>query len=255
MRNEELDELDRLHEDYGQFEFKLDPSDVVFKVLVLIQANVSRARIRITSLISDCEFIMQSVIRLARALFEIAVDKNCARQTHSCLLVAQMLEQQSWSDRHPLLQFKELEMKGQRAIDSLSNIPLDDLRDMSERDILDLVRNTHSANRIHHLCRAFPKVALDVTVKPITDGVIRLQVLVMGDFHWDGGIHGNVQHYYAWVEDPSRDEIHHFESFVMTKKQVIGQEVVELIFTVPLAQPHSPEYYVTVVNSKYMRKF
>jgi activating signal cointegrator complex subunit 3 len=252
VRNDELDELDRLHEEYSQFEFNLDPSDVVFKVLVLIQANISRAKIRVSSLVSDCEFIMQSVTRLARALFEIAVDKNYSIQVSRCLQVAQMVEQQAWSDRQPLLQFKELEVKGYRALDVLQKISIDELQEMSERDLLDLVRNRHLANRVHHFCKAFPKVDLDVTVKPITEGVIRIQVLISANYSWDTSIHGNVQHYYAWVEDPTHDSIYHFESFVIAKKVVVAKEPVELIFTVPLLKPHSMEYFVTVVNSKYM---
>jgi hypothetical protein len=232
----------------------LDPSDVVFKVLVLIQANISRAKIRVSSLVSDCEFIMQSVTRLARALFEIAVDKNYSIQVSRCLQVAQMVEQQAWSDRQPLLQFKELEVKGYRALDVLQKISIDELQEMSERDLLDLVRNRHLANRVHHFCKAFPKVDLDVTVKPITEGVIRIQVLISANYSWDTSIHGNVQHYYAWVEDPTHDSIYHFESFVIAKKVVVAKEPVELIFTVPLLKPHSMEYFVTVVNSKYMRK-
>jgi activating signal cointegrator complex subunit 3 len=35
---------------------------------------------------------------------------------------------------------------------------------------------------------------------------------------------------------------------------VVAKEPVELIFTVPLLKPHSMEYFVTVVNSKYMCK-
>ncbi|KYB27053.1 activating signal cointegrator 1 complex subunit 3 [Tribolium castaneum] len=252
VRNDELDELDRLHEEFSQFEFNLDPSAVVFKVLVLIQANISRAKIRVSSLVSDCEFIMQSVTRLARALFEIAVDKNYALQVWRCLEVARMVEQQAWTDRHPLMQFKELEIKGHRALDVLHNIPIEELQEMTEREILDLVRSRHLASRVHHFCKAFPRVNLDVSVKPITEGVIRLQLLIGANFSWDSSIHGNVQHYYAWVEDPTHDSIYHFESFIITKKQVISKEPIELIFTVPLQKPHSNEYFVTVVNSKYM---
>lgn len=254
VRNDELDELDRLHEEYSQFDFNLDPSAVVFKVLVLIQANISRAKIRVSSLVSDCEFIMQSVTRLARALFEIAVDKNFALQIYRCLQVAQMVEQQIWSHRQPLLQFKELEVKGYKALEVLQHIPIEELQDMTEREIMDLIRNRHLASRVYHFCKAFPRVNLDVTVKPITEGVIRIQLLINANFSWDTSIHGNVQHYYAWVEDPLNDSIYHFESFIITKKLVITKEAVELIFTVPLQKPHSNEYFVTVINSKYMCK-
>lgn len=166
-----------------------------------------------------------------------------------------MVEQQAWSTQHPLMQFKEFESKGLHQLDFLQHCQIDDLELMSERDLTDMLRNKHLASRVHRYTKAFPRVALDVTVKPITEGVIRIQLLINANFQWDNSLHGNVQHYYAWVEDPVYDNIYHFESFVITKRLVIAKETVELIFTVPLNKPRAPEYYVIVVNSKYIGEF
>lgn len=189
-------------------------------------------------------------------MFEIARDKDFALQVSRTLQIAQMLEQQMWSDVHPLMQFKELlpHLSTHRATEIL-NMPIWDLREMSERELESLFRSRHVGNRVKHFCQVFPQVDVDLIMKPITEGVIRIKLLITAKFKWDHSIHGTVQHYYAWVEDPQHDSIYHLESFVITKRMCMSEEPIELVFTVPLAKPLSLEYFVRVVNSQFIRKF
>ncbi|XP_056637201.1 activating signal cointegrator 1 complex subunit 3-like isoform X1 [Diorhabda sublineata] len=252
VRLDEIHELDRLRE-YNMYDINLDFSSYVDKVIILIQANISRAPIRVSSLVSDTQFIMQTVTRLARALFEIAKDKDYALQVSNTLQLAQMLELQIWDDLHPLMQFKELapHLNSQRARDCL-NMPFWELCHMSERELEALFRNKYLANKVKHCCQVFPQVEVDFIVKPITEGVIRVKLLITPKFKWDNGIHGTVQHYYAWVEDPQNDSIYHMESFIVTKRMCTNEEVIELVLTVPLLKPLSLEYFIRVVNSQFL---
>lgn len=198
---------------------------------------------------------LQTVVRLARALFEIAKDKDYALQVSRTLLLAQMLEQQMWSDTHPLMQFKDLvpHLSTHRAMEIL-NIPMHELKEMSERELESLFRSKHVGSRVRHFCQIFPILDIDFIVKPITEGVIRVKLLATPNFKWDNGILGTVQHFYAWVEDPQHDSIYHMESFIVTKKMCISQEPIELIFTVPLVKPLSLEYFIRVASSQFMSK-
>lgn len=253
VRMDEIHELDRLRE-CNEYDINLDFANVTSKVICLIQANISKAIIRVSSLVSDSQYIMQTVVRLARALFEIAKDRNYALQVSRTLKLAQMMEQQTWDSVHPLWQFKELvpHLSSYRAMEIL-NMNIDELRDLSERDLESLFRSKHVANRISHFCRIFPVVEVDIVVKPITDGVIRVRLLVTPRFKWDNQTHGSVQHYYAYVEDPIHDSIYHIDSFVVTKRMCLpGADPIELVFTVPLTKPLSWEYYVHVVNSHFI---
>lgn len=58
VRMEEITELDRLRE-FNQYDIKLDFTHVEAKVMALIQANISRAQIRVSSLSSDSMYVMQ----------------------------------------------------------------------------------------------------------------------------------------------------------------------------------------------------
>lgn len=55
---DEIHELDHLRE-YNEYDLNLDFTSYVSKVVILIQANISRAPLRVSSLISDTQFIMQ----------------------------------------------------------------------------------------------------------------------------------------------------------------------------------------------------
>lgn len=198
----------------------------------------------------------QTVVRLARALFEIARDKDFALQVSRTLVLAQMLEQQMWSDTHPLMQFKELIplLNTHRSMEVL-HIPMHELKEMSERELESLFRSKHVGNRVRHFCQLLPYLDVDSIVKPITEGVIRVKLLITPKFKWDNSVLGTVQHFYAWVEDPQHDSIYHMESFIVTKKMCLAQDQIELIFTVPLAKPLSLEYFIKVVSSQFMSKY
>ncbi|XP_072381205.1 activating signal cointegrator 1 complex subunit 3-like isoform X2 [Diabrotica undecimpunctata] len=252
VRMDEIQELDRLRE-YNEYDITLDFSNSVDKVIILIQANISRAPIYVSSLISDTQFIMQTVTRLARALFEIAKDKDYASQVLKTLTLAQMLEQQMWQDMHPLVQFKELipHLSTHRAMEIL-NTPVWEMKEMSERELESLFRSRHVGSRVKHFCQVFPQVEVDFIVKPITEGVVRIKLLIMPKFKWDHSVHGTAQHFYAWVEDPQHDSIYHMESFVVTKRMCMSEEPIELVFTVPLTKPLSLEYFIHVTNSQFL---
>lgn len=83
----------------------------------------------------------------------------------------------------------------------------------------------------------------------------RVKLLITPTFKWDNQIHGTVQHYYAFVEDPSYDSIYHLESFVISKRLCQPEvDPIELVFTVPLTKPLSLEYVVHIVNSQFLSK-
>lgn len=170
-------------------------------------------------------------------------------------MLAKMLEQQLWEESHPLMQFKELlpHLSTHRAHE-IMNIPIVEMKEMSERELESLFRSRHVASRVKHFCQVFPNVEVDLVVMPITEGVVRIKLLITPKFKWDNSNHGTVQHYYAWVEDPQHDSIYHMESFVITKRMCIASEPIELVFTVPLTKPLSLEYLVRVANSQYLRK-
>lgn len=91
-----------------------------------------------------------------RALFEIAKEKNYAFQVSRTLMLAQMFEQQCWDDSHPLEQFKELQnhLNNHRAI-PLLNRPIEDIREMSDRELESIFRTRSVAQKLNILLKYF----------------------------------------------------------------------------------------------------
>ncbi|XP_045481609.1 activating signal cointegrator 1 complex subunit 3-like [Harmonia axyridis] len=251
VRNDELEELDRLRREYVELESNLDVTTVEMKVMVLIQTCISRGFIRLSSLVSDSEYIMQNVVRLASALHQLAVERNFASLVETTLVMSQMLEQRTWSFCHPLSQFKDMNFKGMDIMSSI-NISIEELRAMPAKEIIDMARNRNMGLRILHAAKAFPLVTFDMVVKPITEGVIRIRLLITPDFKWDNSIHGGCQQYVAMVEDPMHDNIYHFEKFIITERNCSSGEPIELYFTVPLIAPHAEEYFVKIINLHFL---
>ncbi|KAK9889219.1 hypothetical protein WA026_004497 [Henosepilachna vigintioctopunctata] len=246
VRNDELEELERLRREYVQIEINLDVTNVEMKVMILIQTCISRGFIRQSSLVSDSEYIMQNVVRLALALNQLAMERNFACLFSKTLIIAQMLEQRTWHFSHPLCQFKDINLK------TNFDIPIDDIRIMPEKEVIEFTRNRTMGYRVSHFAKAFPKVSFEMVVKPITEGVIRIKLLISADFKWDNSIHGSVQQFIALVEDPMHDNIYHFERFILTERICFSGDPIELNFTVPLIKPHAEEYFVKVINLHYL---
>lgn len=194
------------------------------------------------------------MVRLASALHQLAVERNFASLVETTLVMSQMLEQRTWSFCHPLSQFKDMNFKGMDIMSSI-NISIEELRAMPAKEIIDMARNRNMGLRILHAAKAFPLVTFDMVVKPITEGVIRIRLLITPDFKWDNSIHGGCQQYVAMVEDPMHDNIYHFEKFIITERNCSSGEPIELYFTVPLIAPHAEEYFVKIINLHFLREY
>lgn len=55
----------------------------------------------------------------------------------------------------------------------IHNLAIEELKEMTDRELENLFRAKHVAHRVRHYCNIFPMVNVDIVVRPITDGVIR----------------------------------------------------------------------------------
>lgn len=151
VRQEELEDLDRLIEEYCELSVPGGVENVHGKVNILMQTYLSRGYIKSLSLGSDMEYITQSAARIARALFDVALHQNKALLAGTCLQVAQMFEQQIWPFQTPLRQFKQLEPSVIHNIERC-NLQIDAIKDMSERDVGHAVRNPKAGGKVCNKC-------------------------------------------------------------------------------------------------------
>ena len=90
------------------------------KVNILIQVYISHIQLQSSSLYSDMVYIIQSAVRITRAIFEIAKEYQWSTTALLALSIAKMIENRQWNIQSPLRQFathfnqlfiKKLEMK------------------------------------------------------------------------------------------------------------------------------------------------
>lgn len=84
-----------------------------------------------------------------------------------------------------------------------------------------MVRNNRQGPDLKQSADAFPTVEIDTNVQPITATVVKITVVVTPRFKWVDQIHGKTgEPFILWIEDCSTSRIHHYESMLITKKQV-----------------------------------
>lgn len=252
VREEEQNELEMLARTSCPLEIKGGPSNKHGKISILIQLYISRGSIDSFSLISDAAYISASLARIMRALFEICLRRGWCEMCSFMLDYCKAVDRQVWPHQHPLRQFdKDLSSDILRKLED-RGADLDRLYDMQEKDIGALIRYASGGKLVKQYLGYFPSIQLSATVSPITRTVLKIDLLIASDFVWKDRFHGAAQRWWILVEDSDNDHIYHSENFTLTKRMARG-EPQKLSFTVPIFEPHPPQYYIRAVSDSWLQ--
>lgn len=251
VREEEQMELEALARECP-LEVKGGTSSKHGKISILIQLYISRGSIETFSLVSDAAYISASLARIMRALFEICLRRGWSEMSSFMLEYCKAVDRQIWPHQHPLRQFdKDISLEILRKLED-RGADLDRLYDMEEKDIGALIRYAPGGKIVKQYLGYFPMVQLSATVSPITRTVLKVDLLITPDFIWKDRFHGAAQRWWILVEDSENDHIYHSELFTLTKKAARG-EPQKLSFTVPIFEPHPPQYYIRAVSDSWLQ--
>jgi activating signal cointegrator complex subunit 3 len=249
LREEEMEELETLFQEYCVEPIKGGKENPHGKINILLQAYLSQAELKAFSLVSDCAYVVQNVARLFRGLFEISLKKGWTVLATKLLNFCKMVDRRLWNDIHPLRQFPNLPPS---VLDKLEakKISIESLLEMKPQEIGDLVHNTRAGSLILKCAKAFPQLNLEVNMQPITRMILRVQLTVTPNFVWKDTIHGTVEPWWIWVEDPENEHIYHYEYFLLNKKQKAEPQI--LSFIIPLIEPLPAQYLVRAVSDRWL---
>lgn len=252
VRDDELNELDRLKREVCFIKVKSGVENAVGKVNVLLQAHISRASMDTFSLILDMNYVAKNAQRLLRGLFEMCLKRGRPSLADRFLVIWKMVEKQTWEWQHPLRQMRRITHDIVGRLEA-QNATLDKLADMDAKEIGQLVHHVRLGEQIKQAVHQFPFLWLNATVQPITRSVLRVQLEITPEFTWVDALHGMMEPWWVWVEDTENDFIYHSEYFVLQKKDLTEEEPIVLAFTVPIqdVQPH-PQYYIRVVSDRWL---
>ncbi|XP_031090606.1 DExH-box ATP-dependent RNA helicase DExH14 isoform X2 [Ipomoea triloba] len=252
VRDEEQNELEMLARTYCPFEIKGGPSSKHGKVSILIQLYISRGSIDTFSLVSDASYISASLARIMRALFEICLRRGWCEMTALILEFCKAVDRQVWPHQHALRQFdKDISADILRKLEE-RGADLDRLQEMEEKDIGALIRYAPGGKVVKQHLGYFPSIQLSATVSPITRTVLKVDLVLTPEFVWKDRFHGTAQRWWILVEDSENDHIYHSELFTLTKRMARG-EPQKLSFTVPIFEPHPPQYYIRAVSDSWLQ--
>lgn len=258
VRDEELGHLDRLRE-HARVDIAGDVANTQGKVNLLMQAYIAGARVTAFTLVSDTAYVVKSAGRVARGLFEIALKKGWAGLAEQLLNLCKALDRRVWWDSHPLRQVAAVHAHSTLSWSTLDKLEErgwaaspDNLKSMTPADAGALVGERHAGSKIVSLAQSLPQLDVDVSVQPITRGILRITCTVNPSFKWVDRLHGAVQGYWVWVEDGESETLYHHEYYLLHKKAAVGGEASTLAFTIPIKEPLPPQYWVRVMSDSWI---
>ncbi|KAK1407351.1 hypothetical protein QVD17_38965 [Tagetes erecta] len=252
VREEEQNELETLLRTICPLEVKGGPTNKHGKVSILIQLFISRGSIDAFSLISDAAYISASLARIMRALFEICLRRGWCEMTSFMLEYCKAVDRQIWPHQHPLRQFdRDISPEILRKLEE-QEIDLYHLQEMNEKEIGAMVRYAPAGRVVKQYLGFFPSIILSATISPITRTVLKVDLVITPDFVWKDRWHGAAQRWWILVEDSDNDHIYHSELFTLTKRAAKG-DPQKLSFTVPIFEPHPPQYYIRAVSDSWLQ--
>ena len=264
LRQEEMEELQKVARESCPFKIKGAGGDdaglglitsEVDKAFVLLQAYISRAKIRSFTLISDMNYIAANAGRVARALFEMCLTTQRAGAATKLLRIAKSVDNQTWWFKTPLRHF-ESELKEESVFSSIENGRLGgnsydtfetvlSILEMQLDEVAQLCRcNRKIAGKIRGFVQMFPKLYVSsCDVKPITAGVVKVHVELVADFEWHVRWHGGAQSFWFWVE--AGDKIYHHEHITFSRRTYAEPRLIETM--IPTFSNSTTQYYVRIV--------
>lgn len=181
VRDEEMDELDDLNKDSCEVPVKGGSENIHGKVNILMQTYLSRGFVKSFSLISDMSYINQNAVRIARGLFQIILRNNNPILAGRLLTMSKMFERQMWDWMTPMRQFTIIPNDILQKIED-RGLSVNALREMSSREISDMVRNHKYGDMVKRYAQEFPQLAIEANLQPITRTVLRIRVTITADF-------------------------------------------------------------------------
>ncbi|GAB4820015.1 hypothetical protein N2152v2_007061 [Parachlorella kessleri] len=252
VRDEELPELDTLQREACYYPANGGSENKHGKANILLQAYISRSRLESFSLTADLNYVAQNAPRISRALFEICLRRGWSSAAELCLTMSKAFEKRLWPDQHPLRQFEwTLSHEVLRKLEE-RGLTMDRIWDMEAQELGAALRHPAAGQQVLGCLEAFPSLALEAQLHPITRTVLRIQLHITPTFHWKDNVHGTALRWLLWVEDSDNEHIYHSEMWTLTKKMMRDPGPQLVAFTVPIFEPLPSQYYIRLVSDSWL---
>ncbi len=249
IREEEKLELQKFAE-LVPVPIKASMEEPLAKIIVLLQAYISRYKLEGYALNSDMVYVSQSAGRIMRSIFEIALKRGWAQLADTALKCFKMVDRKMWSVATPLRQFKGVPEEVLRKLEKKELFTWEHYYDMTPQQLGEIVKFSKMGKTLHTLIHEVPKLELSAYVQPITRNCLSIELTVIPKFDWDVQIHGHAEPFWVIVEDVDGELILHYEQLIIKQKYCKDEHVLN--FTVMLYEPMPPQYFIKVVSDRWI---
>ncbi|CCE62007.1 hypothetical protein TPHA_0B03360 [Tetrapisispora phaffii CBS 4417] len=225
------------------------------KIIILLQSYISRIQFEGLALNADMTFIIQNAGRLMKAIYEICLYKNYARQTKTAISLCKCIDNRMWSANSPLRQFKGCPNEVIKRTEASYTQWDDYLKIQSPSEVGKAIRSEKNGKLIYDLLRRFPKVQLECQVQTITPTIFLFDLTFTPTWIWDSRYHKTSEPFIIIVEDSDGKEIL-YSNYILINKNELGQDHM-LSFTLELPKNNNsqvpPNIFINIISEKWIK--
>ncbi|KAA8496248.1 DExH-box ATP-dependent RNA helicase DExH14 [Porphyridium purpureum] len=273
VRDEELDELVKLKKSgcFIQLPAGMALDSKEAKVILLIQARISRRTVVSFSLQSDMTGVNQNAPRLLRACFEVALARGWPQPAAAALDLARAFEHAVWPFQSPLRQLADKPLRFLRSelCQALEEphladqcLELEALLNLPSAQLSSILGNDSLASQVRRAARSIPRLAVNAKVVPITRSVLRFSLALRPDFEWSDRLSGSgddtsaAESFVLVIEDGDDDRIYHSERVAvrrrLAKSGAAARTALDVELFVPVFDPPSSVYLVRTFSERWL---
>lgn len=224
-------------------------TEATSKIIILLQAYISRLKLEGYALVSEMTYIRQNATRIMRAFFEIGIKRGWANVAEKALYYSKCIEHQMWSSSLPLRQIPYVPLDVIKKLER-KDFPFERYYDLSALELGELIRNTKYGELLFRAVHSIPKLDVQVYVQPLTSTRVAIELCVISCFVWDNtsNVHGKAERFWLLVEDVDCQKVLYYDLISISRNE--SEKTYN--FTVPISQPLAPNYYLKIISDSWI---
>ncbi|GET87653.1 ATP-dependent RNA helicase, putative [Leishmania tarentolae] len=227
------------------------------KINILLQCYISQKGLEGLPLMSEMVYVKDSAQRILRALYEICLVREYGRTARQFLELYLMTVHRQWAVQSPLRQVRSyLPSKHFDAIlPALERVrvPWEEVRRWSVEDLAEKLSDDRRAQSAYEAIHAVPHYAVDAAVRPLTRGMLYVDIDILPDFDYVESLHGRSVCEVVLLIEHTNGRLLHHESLQIPLANVLEKATYACPpVVVPMVKPAPTHLFVRVVSPHWL---
>ena len=107
-----------------------------------------------------------------------------------------------------------------------------------------------TGQKLINMIHALPILGAVISVHPINQSMIKLQVALTCQFEWNFKYHGGSQSFWLLIEDSENERIYHHDNILINKRS--SETTIHAEISLPVLPPIPAEYYLRIISDSWV---